>query len=175
MVNPEDRRPGSIGGSFPFSAPVEELDAPPCEDGQSRPLWSSAAGPSCGEPCKLPHRDVLVGAHPRRTRKNIVLSFSYVFLVFYCCLLFFRWIFTREGFPKIPSKYPFSPLKSYPCQFSLRRPPFRAAWSWILRSGIGDLGPKLTTNIVYFWAIILGNPIIQLKEQEKIQNDFLFF
>ena len=45
------------------------------------------------------------------------------FLVFLRFFYVFHWIFVREGFPTIPSKYPLKPPKSFPYEFPLFWPP----------------------------------------------------
>ena len=50
---------------------------------------------------------------------RFLLGFSLLFLKLFHIL---PWIFVREGFPNIPSKYPLNPLRSFPYEFPLLWP-----------------------------------------------------
>ena len=53
------------------------------------------------------------------TKSVVVLVALSLLLIFLNCLYVFHWICIREGFPKIPSKYPLKPPKSLPYEFPL--------------------------------------------------------
>ena len=59
------------------------------------------------------------GQHREKQRKAnekiVVLSLSYTFVCFSLVAHVFWRICVREGFPKIPSKHPLNPPKSFPC------------------------------------------------------------
>ena len=60
---------------------------------------------------------------PGDQRGKVTCVFLQFFLAFQCFFQVFLWIFAGGGFPKLPSKYPQKPLKSFPCRFSLCQPP----------------------------------------------------
>ena len=55
-----------------------------------------------------------------KIRKKMFFLVFLRFFLFFCSFFYvFHWNFRREGFPKIPSKYPLNPPKSFPYEFSL--------------------------------------------------------